>query len=201
MTDFDCPSHQEVISPTALAHVVLRTKNLAAMRDFYVTFLGARISHGNDFVCFLYYDEEHHRIAIVQIDQTVPKNVTSCGLEHVAFAFPDLSTLLLSYRQRLQRGIKPVWNVNHGPTNSIYYKDPDGNLIETQVDNFQSADEVKKYMAGPEFAENPIGTDFDPEDYIRRLQAGAAESSFRKRQEIGPRGLVSAESFEGITSM
>ena len=44
-------------------------------------------------------------------------------------------------------------------------------------------------MVGREFAENPIGTDFDPEDYIRRIKAGEDEGLLKKRVEIGARGL------------
>lgn len=33
-----------------------------------------------------------------------------------------------------------------GSTTSIYYKDPDGNMLETQVDNFDSVEEATKFM-------------------------------------------------------
>lgn len=72
---------------------------------------------------------------------------------------------------------------------SIYYEDPDGNQIETQVDSFEDPEEATKFMASEEFAENPIGVDFDPEELIRRLQAGESEESLKKREKIGPRGL------------
>jgi hypothetical protein len=96
---------------------------------------------------------------------------------------------MLTYRQRKARGIQPVWCVNHGPTTSIYYRDPDGNQIETQVDNFDTIDEANTFMASKEFAENPIGTDFDPEELIGKIRAGEDEEVLKKRVEIGPRGL------------
>jgi hypothetical protein len=46
----------------------------------------------------------------------------------------------------------------------MYYTDPDGNRIETQVDNFDTIEEANAYMASTAFAENPIGIDFDPDD-------------------------------------
>lgn len=72
---------------------------------------------------------------------------------------------------------------------SIYYEDPDGNQIETQVDSFEDPEEATKFMASEEFAENPIGVDFDPEELIRMLQAGESEESLKKREKIGSRGL------------
>ena len=50
---------------------------------------------------------------------------------------------------------------------SIYYEDPDGNQIETQVDSFEDPEEATKFMVSKEFAENPIGAGFDPEEYVR----------------------------------
>ena len=99
-----------------------------------------------------------------------------------------MEDLLLAYRQRKAKGISPVWSVNHGPTNSIYYKDPDGNLLETQVDNFENPDEATKFMMTKEFMENPIGTDIDPEDYIARIKQGEPIANLKRRVEIGPRG-------------
>ncbi|KAH7131831.1 Glyoxalase/Bleomycin resistance protein/Dihydroxybiphenyl dioxygenase [Dendryphion nanum] len=188
MTDFDALG-TKVQSPSVLAHVVLRTPNLKPMTEFYTTFLGGNVTYGNDVLSFITYDEEHHRLALIGIPDTTAKIPTSAGLEHIAFAFPTLSELLLSYRQRKARGISPAWSVNHGPTTSIYYKDPDGNMLETQVDNFDTVDEANEFMMGQKFAENPIGTDFDPEELIARIQKGEAESELKRRVEIGPRGM------------
>jgi catechol-2,3-dioxygenase len=190
--DFDAPT-TKVISPCKLAHVVLRTNNFKNMVEYYRDFLGAQTIYENDFLAFLSYDDEHHRIAIATIPDTRPKDRGSCGLEHIAFTFNSLSDLLLAYRQRKQKGIQPLWPVNHGPTTSIYYQDPDGNQIETQVDNFDDADEATAFMKSKYFAENPIGTDFDPEDWIGRLSRGESESVLKKRVEIGPRQLELAD--------
>lgn len=188
--DFDAPANQ-VISPSKLAHVVLRTNNYRAMVDFYKTFLGAKVVHEDSVLAFLSYDDEHHRIAIIAFPGTTNKDLASSGLEHIAFTFNSLSDLLLAYRQRKSKGILPLWPVNHGPTTSIYYEDPDGNKIETQVDNFDTSEEANDFMKSKSFAENPIGTDFDPEDFITRLKNGEGDASLKKRKEIGPRGLPS----------
>lgn len=180
-------SDGNVLSPKALCHVVLRTADLHGSSEFYLRFLGGRTAYGNEMLTFITYDEEHHRIALVGIPGTAAKNSASCGLEHIAFGFPTLYELLLSYRQRLKAGIKPFWCVNHGPTTSIYYKDPDGNMLETQTDNFATVDEADKFMKSNKFSENPIGTDFDPEDIITRMLAGETESSLKRRVESGPR--------------
>ncbi|KPM44102.1 hypothetical protein AK830_g2485 [Neonectria ditissima] len=178
-----------VLSPSSLAHIVLRTANLQRMVEFYTAFLGGSITYGNDSLSFITYDEEHHRIALIGIPTTTPKNPTSCGLEHIAFSFDSLANLLLSYRHRQSRGISPVWCVNHGPTTSIYYKDPDGNMLETQVDNFDTVDEATAFMMSDKFSQNPIGTDFDAEEMIAAINNGQDERVLKKRREIGPRAM------------
>ena len=80
-----------------------------------------------------------------------------------------------------------MWCVNHGPTTSMYYRDPDGNLLETQTDNFDTPEEANDFMASESFMQNPVGTDFDPQDLIRRLKAGEDHASIKKRTEIGRR--------------
>lgn len=189
LPDFDAPlqAGQTTMTPASLAHVVLRTSELPRLQAFYTAFLGGKVVFAGGPLSFIAYDNEHHRIALVAIPGTGPKNPKTSGLEHIAFAFDSLADLLLAYRQRKHQGILPCWSVNHGPTTSIYYRDPDGNMLETQTDNFASADEATAFMMGPRFAENPIGTDIDPEALIAALRAGTSEADLKVRQEIGPR--------------
>jgi len=187
-TSFDNPG-LPVTKPSKPAHVVLKTnpQNFQAMVDYYKTFLGASASYENDFLSFLTYDDEHHRIAIGIFPGVKERNPESAGLAHIAFTFDTLRDLALAYRQRKAHGIVPFWSVNHGPTTSMYYRDPDGNEIETQVDNFDNNDDANAFMASQQFAENPIGVDFDPEDLVRRLESGEDELSIKKRPDIGKR--------------
>lgn len=163
---------------------------MQSMVSFYKAFLGAHAAHEDEHIAFLTYDEEHHRIAILNVPSSTAKNPASSGLDHMAFTFDTLQDLLLSYRQRKAYGIVPVWCCNHGITLSCYYSDPDGNRIETQVD-LMSVEEANAFMRTPSFAENPIGVDFDPEDLIRRLDRGENEAELLKRGDIGPRGIDS----------
>lgn len=164
--------------PSKFAHVVLRTStdNFPKRVKYYEDFLGASAAFENGFLSFLSYDEEHHRIAIAGVPGTAPKNVKSCGLLHTAFTFDSLDDLLEAYQQRKALGILPVHCINHGPTTSTYYADPDGNQIETQVDNFDTAEEATQFMMSKYFEENPIGTDFEPEEMIEKLRNGKQRS-------------------------
>lgn len=179
----------KVLSPSSLAHVVLRTSNFTAMRDFYKTFLGATPAFESDQFSFLTYDEEHHRVAIINMPHLAPKDSTTRGLDHIAFTYPTLDALALAYLQRKENNILPAWPVNHGPTTSIYYWDPDGNTLETQVDNFDTNEETSAYLQSEEFQVNPLGVDFDPDELVKRLQSGESHKSIKKRPASGPRGF------------
>ncbi|KAI0107858.1 Glyoxalase/Bleomycin resistance protein/Dihydroxybiphenyl dioxygenase [Nemania sp. FL0031] len=178
----------KVLSPKFMAHIVLKTPDLKTMSTFYKTFLGAHATWENEQMAFLTYDEEHHRIALIEMPGLAGKVQKSAGLDHIAFTYSTLADLLTAYKQRKALGIEPVWCVNHGPTTSMYYQDPDGNRVETQVDNFDTVAEVDVFMSGPEFAKNPIGADFHPGELIRKLEEGVPESEIKKRPDVGARG-------------
>ncbi|TGJ80607.1 hypothetical protein E0Z10_g8165 [Xylaria hypoxylon] len=181
-------SPDKVLSPKYMAHIVLRTPDLQAMSAFYKTFLGAHASWENEQMAFLTYDDEHHRIALIGIPGLQAKVQKSAGLDHIAFTYETMTDLLTAYKQRKAVGILPVWSINHGPTTSMYYEDPDGNRVETQVDNFETVEETNAFMVGPEFLQNPIGADFEPEELIRKLENGVPESDIKRRPNVGDRG-------------
>ncbi|RVX70169.1 hypothetical protein B0A52_05502 [Exophiala mesophila] len=178
----------ETISPYKLAHVVLRTANYDKMLNFYRVFLGARVAFDNGELGLLRYDDEHHRLAIAGIPGTTPKDPAAAGLWHVAFTFKSLEELLQAYSQRKEHGILPSWCINHGPTTSMYYFDPDGNQIETQIDNLDT-EGADMYMQSQSYQVNPIGVKFDPEELIEMLNKGVDPESIKKRIDIGPQNF------------
>ncbi|KAL6691534.1 Glyoxalase/Bleomycin resistance protein/Dihydroxybiphenyl dioxygenase [Trichoderma pleuroticola] len=184
-----------ITSPSRLAHVVLRTGNLKEMSPFYKTFLGGKAQLESDQVAFITYDDEHHRIALVSRPDLQKLPPKSCGLDHVAFGFGDIEGFLNAYSQRKEHGVTPVWCVHHGLTISMYYRDPDGNVLETFIDAIDDLEKQDAYMKSKDFVENPIGVDFDPEDMLRRVQSGESKESIYKRPNIGPRALSTVPFF------
>ncbi len=181
---------REIISPERLAHFVLRTSRFEEMVDWYQTVLGARPAFKNDILAFLSYDEEHHRVAILAMPDLKPQPDGVVGVHHNAFAYATLDDLMSTYERLRDLGIKPVFPINHGPTTSLYYADPDGNQIELQVDNYDSIDEATAFFYSEAFAENPIGVEFDPDDLLRRLRAGEPDEELKRRPDIGKRGVA-----------
>jgi len=176
------------IAPTKLAHFVRRTSRFDEMLHWYQTVLAAEVVHSDGVLAFLSYDDEHHRIAIARIPGLEDQPQMAAGTDHVAFSHADLGDLLNTYVRLKAEGIEPYWCVNHGLTMSMYYKDPDANRIELQVDTFPTAEETNRWMRSGAFAANPIGVVFDPEELLERYRSGEAIERLTARPPL-PEGV------------
>ena len=163
-------------APARLAHFVLRTSDIDRLAGWYCTVLEAKVVHENKMISFATFDDEHHRIAF--LDRGFEKNPDpeSNGVDHVAFTYESLGDLLSTYVRLRDEGILPERTINHGMTTSMYYKDPDGNRIELQVENFDDPKEGLAFMNGPGFEKNPIGVLFDADELVERFEAGVPVS-------------------------
>ena len=141
------------------------------MVAWWKSFLQGEARHENEFISFISYDDEHHRIAIAHIPNLEHQTPVRDGVEHFAFTYATLDDLFDQYERMKANGVSPYWTINHGMTLSAYYRDPDGNQVETQVDSM-NMEEADAFMAGPLFAANPIGRDVDFDALIARYRAG-----------------------------
>jgi len=172
------------IAPVKFAHIVFRTGQKEAMVGWYRKVLEAEIALANPLLTFLTFDEEHHRIAILGMPGLASAPNPVVGLEHCAFTYGSLGDLLATFKRLRADGIAPYWCINHGPNLSFYYRDPDGNQIELQVDVFDSPAAVNEWYAHSDFAANPIGVKFDADDLIRRFESGEPLESLTRRPRI-----------------
>jgi catechol-2,3-dioxygenase len=158
------------------AHVVYRTRRIAEMLDWYAAVFGAEIVYRNPALAFLAYDEEHHRFAFADLDVIAPGGEANdrgtIGVDHVAYEVAELSELLESYERLKDGAIEPYWCVNHGMSASLYYADPDGNQMEFSVDCFDTKEECVAYFKGDAIGLNPVGVEFNPDDWLVRIRAG-----------------------------
>jgi catechol-2,3-dioxygenase len=180
------------IAPKKLAHFVLRTKmdRVPKILDWYKKVLEGEAMMETPMIGFVTYDNEHHRVAVLGLPGVTDHVDMTCGLHHVAFTYANLKDLLYTYdRLKNEHDIKPQFCINHGPTTSMYYFDPDKNQIELQVDNVPE-EKFAEYFANGEFTQNPIGIKFDPEALKARLKAGEPEEVLLKRPNGVPPDLT-----------
>lgn len=181
------------IRPSRFSHVVYRTRRFEQMLAWYVQVFGARVQHQNPALVFLTYDDEHHRIALADLNVLQPGDTPKdkqglVGVDHVAYTYGSLEQLVDNYEQLSRAGIKPYWCIHHGVTVSMYYADPDGNQSEFQVDCFDTSERANAFMTGPEFAQNPVGVEFNPDVLLRRGKAGRIDDFLERtvHQPVSP---------------
>jgi catechol 2,3-dioxygenase-like lactoylglutathione lyase family enzyme len=181
------------VAPDFVAHWVVKTARSKEMIAWYRTVFGARVVHEDQKLAFLTWDEESHRLALVKVPSFMRYAFPLAklrrkfyGVDHIGLSFRSLERLLLTYERLKKVGITPVWSINHGPTTSLYYEDPDGIRLEFQTENFPTAGETAQYFCSSAFAENPIGVNIDPDYLLERLRSGT-EAKELLRQGAGTR--------------
>jgi catechol-2,3-dioxygenase len=164
-----------MVAPSKFAHVVLNTHRYEEMINWYTRVFEARVQHRDNRLAFLTYDDEHHRFAFFNLASSKDSNgeqpTAAAGLNHLAYTWRNLEELIDTYGRLKNQGIIPSRAIRHGVTLSLYYRDPDGNGLEFQID-LMRADDANEFMRGPAFAANPIGEPFDPDVLAARLAQG-----------------------------
>ncbi|MDF1732598.1 MAG: VOC family protein [Minwuia sp.] len=165
-------------APTKFAHVVFNTHRYQQMIDWYAMVFEARVQHQGKRLAFLTYDDEHHRFAFANLGPEESGDAArgkraGAGLNHLAYTWAGIDDLLDTYSRLKAQGVLPVRPIRHGFTLSMYYRDPDGNGLEFQVD-LMTPEQANDFMRTEAFAANPVGEVFDPDALVARYQSGEA---------------------------
>ena len=177
--------------PSKLAHVVYMTKRFDEMLDWYKSVFEAEVQYQNPAFAFLTFDDEHHRFAFANMSVITPgadarEQPAGVGVNHVGYTYASPGELLENYARLKGLGIEPYWRVHHGVTLSMYYRDPDGNRMEFQVDCCADAAEAHAFMHSEAFAANPVGVLFDPEELLARYRGGEPSEALLTPPAGGP---------------
>ena len=170
------------LRPSRFSHLVLQTPHFEAMTAWYKTVLAAKPMFENGFVCFLTYDEEHHRVMIGRNPNATPRDPKAAGVVHFAYAVETLEDLVNAYLRLKAQGIVPHSCINHGFTTSLYYLDPDRNEVELQVDNYKTRESMDAWFRTGAFDRDFVGVPFDPETMVALHREGVPEDRILQRE-------------------
>ncbi|QHC02527.1 extradiol dioxygenase [Epidermidibacterium keratini] len=158
------------------------------MIEWYEKVCGMQTLFHSDEASWLTNDEANHRLALLSppgIKHPTDKGHET-GLHHTAYEFDTFDQWLNNYIRLRDLGIMPFLMLDHGITMSVYYQDPDGNGVEIQVDGFGDWADSKEWIAfSKDFAENPIGTWFDPEKLVKAREEGLSFKEIHERARAG----------------
>ena len=118
-----------------IGHVLLRVMDVEAARKFYTTILGLKVveedpDHGGIFMAL---EGTGHTIDLSPIKD--PEAVRhqapgERGVAHVAFKVSSDEALKDAYHTLREHGVEITRTIDHVSQKSVYFRDPDGNLLE-----------------------------------------------------------------------
>lgn len=126
------------ISPDArIGHVHLKVADLDRAIGFYSGVLGFEVMQrlGSE-AAFLSAGGYHHHIALNTWESrgASPAPAGHTGLYHLAILYPDRASLGDALRRVLAAGVPLDGASDHGVSEAIYLRDPDGNGVELYRD-------------------------------------------------------------------
>ncbi|MBV8565719.1 MAG: VOC family protein [Methylobacteriaceae bacterium] len=168
--------------------MTFKTTRLHEMIDWYSKVVGVDVNFRFPGGAFTSNDRANHRIAFLAAPglNDDAEKVGHAGLHHTAFEYESFDDLMSSYARLKGLGIEPDVCFNHGVTTSLYYADPDGNLVELQVDDFADWDRSSEWMrAARQFAADPIGVFFDADLVLAAHEDGVPFDQTREHSYAG----------------
>jgi catechol 2,3-dioxygenase len=122
---------------TRIGHVHLKVADLDRALGFYHGVLGFVITQrmGRS-AAFLSAGSYHHHIGLNTWESAggSPPPRGSTGLYHVAILYPDRASLADALRRLMAAGIALDGASDHGVSEALYLRDPDGNGVELYRD-------------------------------------------------------------------
>ena len=123
-----------------LGHVLIAVRDLERSKAFYTELLGFEVleqdpGHGGLFLSLPGYGNTLDLFQSKEPDAGgTPRaglgNVVSLGVRHTAFAVETEDDLKEAYRALRAAGVEILDARDHGNQKSVYFYDPDGNLLE-----------------------------------------------------------------------
>jgi len=131
---------QPVHPETRIGHIHLKVADLDRAIGFYSGVLGFELQqkYGSQ-AAFLSAGDYHHHIGLNTWESRggTPAPRGHTGLYHTAFLYPDRAQLADALRRVVAAGIQIDGAADHGVSEAIYLRDPDGNGVELYRDRAQ----------------------------------------------------------------
>ncbi len=128
---------RRVAPQTRIGHVHLKVSDLERALRFYRDVLGFELTQrlGRQ-AAFLSAGGYHHHIGLNTWESAggSPPPEGSTGLYHVAILYPSRADLADALRRLLEAGIPLEGAADHGVSEALYLRDPDGNGVELYRD-------------------------------------------------------------------
>jgi catechol 2,3-dioxygenase len=122
---------------TRIGHVHLKVADIDRALAFYHGVLGFElVQRLGDSAAFLSAGGYHHHIALNTWESLggKPPAEGTTGLYHLAILYPSRAALADALRRLVEAGVELEGASDHGVSESLYLRDPDGNGVELYFD-------------------------------------------------------------------
>ena len=132
-----------MIKAVRLGHVVMNVSDLKAAIEFYTRVVGLEVvsEDAERRIAFLSLGEQHHDLALVERATGARPDADQPGLVHMAWRLADFAELQAAHAELGEADIE-LEPIQHNITNSLYMRDPDGNVVELYCDRWADGIEV-----------------------------------------------------------
>ena len=194
------PNGSPILRPT-LRHTSNYTTRVEEMLQWYRNVVGMEITLSPESLPghFVSNDGAHHRMSFFNLPGMNPEVVRdAAGVNHTAFEYETLDELLATWERLQALEIMPHSTVDHGPTYSLYYWDPDGNNVELFTDAFADWERSKRFfLEDADFRRNPMGKEIDPALLIEARKRGMSIEEVHERALRGEFGPEAKATWDG----
>ena len=169
----------KTLPPMRIGEVVLRTARFEAMNHWWQTVLGISPHLESERFAFRRLPSDYpytEQLIIFNQPELEGREGSGPGLDHVQFRHASLGALLDRYEVLRDLGIKPERTMNHGPSTSFYYRDPDGNRVELSAVNFPTEAEYVSFVASEAFKKNIAGMAINADEFVSKYRSGVPQS-------------------------
>lgn len=130
------PAHDKPHPETRIGHVHLKVSDVARAVDFYTKALGFEVMQVWHDAAFLSFGGYHHHLGLNSWTSRggTPPPIGHTGLYHFAILYPNRVELAKALKRVLDYGVRIDGAADHGVSEAIYFRDPDGNGIEIYRD-------------------------------------------------------------------
>lgn len=130
-------SEEPIAAQARIGHVHLKVSDITRAERFYTQALGFQVTQRyGDGAVFMSAGGYHHHLAINTWESKggSPPPFGSTGLYHFAILYPTRRDLARALKRLLDHGVMLDGASDHGVSEALYLRDPDGNGIELYWD-------------------------------------------------------------------
>jgi catechol 2,3-dioxygenase-like lactoylglutathione lyase family enzyme len=134
------PRSESMIKLQRLGHVLMAVRDLERSKKFYIDLLGFKLleqdpEHGGVFLAIGGHGNTLDLFPSTAPDAGPPsasdgRSMPGLGVKHIAFAVEGEDDLRAAYHALTEAGVMIQRALDHESQKSIYFHDPDGNLLE-----------------------------------------------------------------------